>query len=92
MQLEKANIFQERQRDQLALLTEQMNHTKGKMNDLEPFLRIKTDNKDIVRSFVDYVFRAWEEKYGYVYLKKSDADKEFNYFRNETESLDRKIK
>ena len=53
---------------------------------------MKTDNKDIVRSFLDYLFRAWEEKYGYVYLKKGDAEKEFNYLRNETESLDRRIK
>ena len=38
------------------------------------------------------VFRSWEDKYGFVYLKKSDADKEFTYFRNEMELLETKIK
>jgi len=62
------------------------------MNDLEPLLRIKTENKDIVRCLVEMVFRSWEEKYGFVYLKKYDADKEFTYFRNEMELLETKIK
>jgi len=62
------------------------------MNDLEPLLRIKTENKDVLRCLVEMVFRNWEDKYGFVYLKKSDADKEFSYFRNEMELLETKIK
>jgi 5-bromo-4-chloroindolyl phosphate hydrolysis protein len=62
------------------------------MNDLEPLLRIKTENKDIVRCFTETVMRSWEDKYGFVYLKKSDADKDFEYIRNEIEAIENKFK
>ena len=62
------------------------------MNDLEPLLRIKTENKDIMRCVTETVLRSWEEKLGFVYLKKSDAEKDFEYMRNEIEAIENKFK
>jgi hypothetical protein len=58
------------------------------MMDLEPLLYMKTERMDIVRAFQDSLMRTWEERYGYSYLKKKEAEHEFEFFRNEHSSLD----
>ena len=64
---------------------------RHKLNDLEPLLRIKQDNKDVVRSLQELIFKNWEEKYDLMYLKQKEAKENFDYQRETAISHDRAI-
>lgn len=51
---------------------------RHKLNDLESLLRIKQDNKDIVRSLQELFFKNWEEKYESIYMRQKEAKDNFD--------------
>jgi hypothetical protein len=52
-------------------------------------MNLKSENQDIVKSLISHVLFSWEERFQGTFVKKSDADSEFSFFRNGMAAADR---
>ena len=59
---------------------------------MEPVLNLKNEKQDILKSLTTHVLNTWEERHGFLFLKKQDAEQEFNFFKNEIAALERQTK
>jgi len=81
--------------DKHADLLEDIQHflesARPKIEDLEPFLMLKTERIDVLKGLVMHVFDKWEEQHAFKYIKKADAEQEFSFFRNEIQASGRSL-